>query len=152
MKNMLMKVAIFAALTFLCFVNPCYGQESNAADTIVINFGNESKILIYVNSKSDLDALVDYDINAMLKDLNIEIQEADGDISYLKIEDKSGERYLADTTIVIESENNLASSDDEVEVDSSGAVTNGEEEDDNTIQKSIVIKPKASIVLTSNLD
>lgn len=140
MKNMLMKVAMFAALTFLCFVNPCYGQNSEPADTIVIKFGNESKILIYLNNKSDLDALLDYDINRMLKDLNIEIQEADGDISYLKIEDSSGHQYLADTTIVIEGTSRVAENAEEVDLDAVDQQNKPKDENDSTKQDSFVIK------------
>lgn len=102
MKNSFKLVAFFATLLSFCALNKGYAQENTAADTIIINFGNESKIVIYVNDKQDLNTLADYDINGMLRDLNLEIEESEGEISYLKIEDQSGERYLTDTTIVIE--------------------------------------------------
>ncbi len=132
MKNLLKTVAIFASLISLCLVNEGWAQESAPADTIIINFGNESKIVIYVNDQQDLEALADYDINAMLRDLHMEIEESEGEISYLKIEDKSGERYLADTTIFIEKrddqDNNELASKSDAGAEESGA------------QKSIVIE------------
>lgn len=103
----------FVVLALFCLVAPTHAQESMAQDTVVINFGNESKIIIYLNDKSDLETLVQYDVNAMLQDLNIQIQEGEGDIKYLRIEDPSGERYLVDTTIIIEDPNTLSKYDDD---------------------------------------
>lgn len=103
---------ITAVIILLFLTAPAYAQETSAQDTIVINFGNESKIIIYVNDKKDLETLVQYDINAMLRDLNIEIQEGEGEINYLRIEDKSGQRYLTDTTIVIDSQTHTAQHQD----------------------------------------
>ena len=138
MKNEFKKVAFLVALPFLCLVNGGYAQEDVAADTIVINFGNESKIIIYVNDKDDLQSLVDYDVNAMLDDLNIQIQDAGGEVSYLKIEDKSGERYLADTTIIIEKDKEIYANRENTESEEGNFEE--EDDDDRSIHKSIVIK------------
>src|SRR5690606_8520446 len=73
-----------------------------------------------------------YDINAMLRDLHMEIEESEGEISYLKIEDKSGERYLADTTIIIEKHNNR--NDDKLTSRADSTI------EENGFQKSIVIE------------
>ena len=102
-------------LFMLCHIVPAYAQESTAQDTVVINFGNESKIIIYLNDKNDLETLVQYDINAMLQDLHIEIQEGEEEIRYLKIEDPSGERYLMDTTIIIDGQQHAAQYEDDAD-------------------------------------
>ena len=70
-------------------------------DTVIIRFGNSSRIVILVKDKEDLELLKQYDINGMLKDLKIAIDTA-GDKNNLIIEDRTGETYLKDTTIVIE--------------------------------------------------
>ena len=84
-----------------------YGQDSNNTelkDTVIIEFGNNSKMVIYLRDKEDLDALLDYDINAMLEDLSMTIDSAEKDTNYLVLQDDSGERYLSDTTIVMTDE------------------------------------------------
>ncbi len=132
MKNLLKTAAFFATLISFCLVNEGRAQENAPADTIIINFGNESKIVIYVNDEEDLDALADYDINAMLRDLRMEIEESEDEVSYLKIEDQSGERYLADTTILLEKRD-----DDD---DDKLASQSDPENQENDVQKSIVIE------------
>ncbi|MDN5201106.1 hypothetical protein QQ008_07030 [Fulvivirgaceae bacterium BMA10] len=98
---------LFLASFSLSWANPkSFGNTGNSGniqvrDSIIINFGNNSKILIYVKDKSDLDKIRSYDINAMLRDISISIDSAGKNTSYLKIEDESGEKYLSDTTIVI---------------------------------------------------
>lgn len=126
---------VFVALIFFCSISLTYGQENANvnADTIIINFGNESRIIIYVNDTNDLESLLNYNINAMLQDLNTEIQDAEGEISYLKIEDESGKRYL-NTAIAIEKEQNKDTQHD------IAATPDDSTEKDMTVHKSIVIE------------
>lgn len=74
-------------------------------DTIVLEFGNNSKILILIEDPSDLKSLQSYDINQMLSDLAVSIDSAEEDVDYLTIEDNQGDRYLRDTTIVVRNRN-----------------------------------------------
>lgn len=104
MRTLLKFIAAFAITGLVCLSGMSQSPEEASQDTVIINFGNKSKIIIYADSKEDLEAMLDYDINAMLHDLSITIAEADEDVQYLKIEDESGERYLKDTTIVIKKE------------------------------------------------
>lgn len=90
------------ALAFTCFQTvSAHSLPNQEKDTVIINFGNNSKIVIYVNNQEDFEALKAYDINAMLKDLSISIDSANEEYQVLKIEDNSGTRYLKDTTVVI---------------------------------------------------
>jgi hypothetical protein len=70
-------------------------------DTVVINFGNNSKILILVDNPEELKKISEFDINAMLKDLSISVDTMAEDEQYLKIEDESGGKYLKDTSILV---------------------------------------------------
>lgn len=72
-------------------------------DTVVIEFGNNSRIIFVIESRDDLKKIQQYDINAILKDLSLKIENAEGNNSVLKIEDETGTKYLKDTTIVIKS-------------------------------------------------
>ncbi|MGI9541725.1 MAG: hypothetical protein ACR2MX_00620, partial [Cyclobacteriaceae bacterium] len=97
-----------------------YGQDANNVelkDTVIIEFGNNSKMVIYLKDKEDLESLLDYDINAMLEDLSMTIDSAEADTNYLVLEDDSGERYLSDTTIVVEEEDrNLEPEEEEINI------------------------------------
>ena len=74
--------------------------EKKPQDSIIINFNNNTKILIYVKDKSDLDNLRQYDLNAMLRDISLSIDSSQNN-NYLMLEDEDGDKYLKDTTIVI---------------------------------------------------
>lgn len=71
-------------------------------DTVVINFGNKSKIMILVDDPEELKKISEFDLNKMLKDLSISVDTMDNEERYLRIEDETGERYLDDTEIIIE--------------------------------------------------
>jgi len=72
-------------------------------DTVIIEFGNNSRIIFVIDSRDDLEKIQQYDINAILKDLSLKIENAEENNSVLKIEDETGTKYLMDTTIVIKS-------------------------------------------------
>jgi hypothetical protein len=63
-------------------------------DTIEVFFGDKGKIIIHVDSQEDLEVLQEYDINSMLKDIQISAQESPDSVSTLSIEDETGEKYL----------------------------------------------------------
>ena len=67
-------------------------------DTVTINLGNNSKVVIQFKDKDELKRITQYDINQMLKDLSISVDSTE-DAANLKIEDETGTRYLSDTTI-----------------------------------------------------
>lgn len=71
------------------------------SDTVIIKFGKNSQIVLYIDNKKDLEKISQYDINRMLQDLNMSITEMDDSTKVLTIEDESGSKYLKDTTIVI---------------------------------------------------
>jgi len=76
--------------------------QRTVKDTVIINFGNKSKILILVDDPAELKKISEFDLNQMLKDLSISVDTMDNDEQYLKIEDATGEKYLNDTSIIVE--------------------------------------------------
>jgi hypothetical protein len=71
-------------------------------DTVVIHFGNKSKIIILVDDPEELKRISEFDLNKMLKDLSISVDTMNNDEQYLKIEDETGKKYLNDTSIIVE--------------------------------------------------
>jgi len=86
------------ALIFL-FINAYAtdGIKSHSADTIEVNFGDKGTIIIHVESKEDLEALKEYDINSMLEDIEVPIEEDLDENEKVIMEDDDGTRYLKDS-------------------------------------------------------
>ncbi|MDZ7608343.1 MAG: hypothetical protein U5K79_22790 [Cyclobacteriaceae bacterium] len=68
-----------------------------AADTIEVNFGENGKILINVESQEDLDALKKYDFNSMLQDVNVPTKEELENDKKVIMEDEQATKYLKDS-------------------------------------------------------
>jgi hypothetical protein len=96
---------IYIILTLFCttlvFGNPRLespGLESPgityAGDTVIIKIGDGSEIVIVTKSKEELEKLSEYDLNAIIADLQESVNEAADSTLYLEMEDLSGEKYL----------------------------------------------------------
>lgn len=70
-------------------------------DTLIIELGNNSKMIIYVDNQEDLKSLEEFDINEMIREINKSIDSAD-DTGLVQITDDSGERFLKDTVITVD--------------------------------------------------
>ncbi len=73
------------------------GIKPQSADTIEVNFGDKGTIIIHVESKEDLEALKDYDINSMLEDIDIPVEGDLDENEKVIMEDDEGTRYLKDS-------------------------------------------------------
>lgn len=92
------KLSVLAVLIALGFANTT--AKASEMDTILIELGQNSKIILVVKDQKDLEMIQNYDINRMLRDLKLSIDSSASDVNYLQITDESGTRYLQDTTIV----------------------------------------------------
>jgi len=90
---------------------------ANPEDTVIIELGNNTRLVIIVDNEEELKNLENYDINAMLRDLNLAIDSSGSDIQQLVIEDETGEKYVFDTTIVVNETNRVSYDEDEDNVD-----------------------------------
>ena len=66
-------------------------------DTIEVHFGDKGTILIQVDSKEDLEALKEYDLNMMLQDIEVPTQKEMSDTEKVILEDDQGTQYLKDS-------------------------------------------------------
>ena len=82
-------------------------------DTVILKFGNNSQIVVYVDSKEDLSKLTQYDINKILADLNLQVNNLNDTVQILEIKDETGEKYLKDTTVVYQVEPTTSWEDDD---------------------------------------
>lgn len=98
-----MKNILFTA----CFLITCiaYGMAKDRlvqrTDTLIIELGNNSKLIIYVDSQEDLKSLEEFDINEMIREINLNVDSA-GEDGLVQITDESGDRFLKDTVITVD--------------------------------------------------
>ena len=83
---------IFSLLTLL-LIFPAIASYTDPTevnkDTVIIELNNNSKIMIITDSREDLAALENYDINQMVRDLNDQLSDS---VEYMEIKD--GKAYV----------------------------------------------------------
>ena len=72
------------------------------ADTVIIEFEDETQIIIYAETRAQLKQLKDYNINQIVSDLNNAVGGKELP-DYYHITNNSGNRYLKDSTFIYES-------------------------------------------------
>ncbi len=88
-----MKTIIYIATLILTIPLLAFTEKEHKNDTVIIEL-NGSKIVIITNSKADLAAIQNYDINQMIKDLNAQLQDS---VTYLEIDgSERGVEYVSD--------------------------------------------------------
>lgn len=96
MKNKVYLAAAFALAAQVCSATD-FSQPAADSDTIEVRFGEKGTILIKVDSKEDLDALKEYDINSMLENIEVpSVEELDEEGNVI-LEDAEGTKYLKDS-------------------------------------------------------
>lgn len=92
---------VLATLAF-CMMLLCgtFVQAQERTDSLIINVG-KSKIIFLVKDKQDLETLKNYDLNAILRQLNMKLQSDSTQQTLVKDEDGK-QTYLSDTTIIVD--------------------------------------------------
>lgn len=97
-KSILYGIAML--ISFGSLANSNIINHTQERDTVILKFGNNSQIVVYVDKKEDLKTLTQYDINKILEDLNLELNNINDSVQVLEIKDVSGAKYLKDTVVV----------------------------------------------------
>ena len=74
-----------------------FPNEISSKDTIEVHFGEKGTILIHVESKEDLEALKEYDINSMLEDVDVPTEDDMDEAEKIILQDDEGTKYLKDS-------------------------------------------------------
>lgn len=96
-KNMLVATGLVAASINTVLADP--------TDTLILKFGNNSSIVIQLNDKKDLELIRKYDINDMLRQLQIQV-DSSSNTNFLLKEGDNGVEVLQDTTLYYSEESN----------------------------------------------
>lgn len=98
-KTILTVIAIFTVQFLSAKVFP---RDNNFSDTIEVHFGDKGTIWINVESKEDLEALKEYDINLMLEDISVPTRDELKEGEIIILQDDDGTKYLKDTVFKAE--------------------------------------------------
>lgn len=62
-------------------------------DSIIVTFGDRTRLIIYGENRQELEKIMKYDLNALLKDLKVRLDTTAADTTYLR-EEFDGNKYL----------------------------------------------------------
>lgn len=95
MKKQLYVAIVIALCCAFTVANASGIVRAAEKDSIIVTFGNKTRLIIYGENKSELDKIMKYDLNALLRDLHVKLDSSRSDTTYLK-EEVDGKRYLKD--------------------------------------------------------
>lgn len=94
MKNMTLKIMV----GLLCLSQTVWAYSGKEkGDTVVVEFGKGSKMVIIADNQEELKKLEKLDINEIIANLNINLDSADAEVQEIVLEDQEGE-FVKDTT------------------------------------------------------
>ncbi len=90
-----LKTIIFGALCLLGF----YTSHANPVkkDSLIITFGDKTRLIIYSDDRKELEKLMKYDLNTLLKDLGARLDTMQGETK-IYFDEVDGRKYLKDTS------------------------------------------------------
>ena len=62
-------------------------------DSIIVTFGDKTRLIIYGENRQELEKIMKYDLNALLKDLKVRLDSTQADTTFLR-EEFNGNKYL----------------------------------------------------------
>ena len=98
--NITLNIMRFFLLYILTYPLSLFADPT--ADTVIIEFEDETQIIIYAETRAQLKQLKDYNINQIVSDLNNAVGGKELP-DYYHITNNSGNRYLKDSTFIYES-------------------------------------------------
>lgn len=93
MKKQLYVAIVIALCCALPGVKASEVNQQSEKDSIIVTFGNKTRLIIYGENRSELDKIMKYDLNALLRDLHVKLDSSRADTTYLR-EEVDGKRYL----------------------------------------------------------
>jgi hypothetical protein len=72
-----------------------HSNDFSDKDSIIVTFGDKTRLIIYGENRKELDKIMKYDLNALLKDLKMRLDTTQADTTFLK-EEFDGNNYLKD--------------------------------------------------------
>lgn len=89
-----MKTKLLTMILLMCVASAyAYAIDKPVRkDSIIVTFGNNTRIIIYGENRKELDKILKYDLNALLRDLKVKLDSSASDTTYLH-EELDGKNY-----------------------------------------------------------
>ncbi|MGA0556149.1 outer membrane beta-barrel protein [Larkinella sp. VNQ87] len=75
--------------------------EHSKADSLVILFGNKTRLVIHSEDKEGIRQLSSYDINKIIRDMGLKLDSVRTGETFIVIDQNKVQRYLQDTVLVV---------------------------------------------------
>lgn len=124
MKKFITSIVLFAT-TFVVYAE----KYTVKGDSLIIQFGNNTRMIIQAKDKAGILNLKDYDLNKIVRDMGATL-DSSGKESYIYINEQNGRKYLKDTVLVISRKNG----DIKITINEPSS-SNSTKEDDEVITK-----------------
>ena len=95
-----MKKLVITFIFLIAAVAIVKAETPVLSDSIIVQFGNNTRMVIHAKDKKDLLSLRQYDLNKIVRDMGIALDTTDKE-TYVYINEKNGRKYLQDTVLVI---------------------------------------------------
>lgn len=93
--------SVFTTLLMLFGSLAWAAPESLKADSLVILFGNKTRLVIHSNDKEGIRQLSNYDINKIIRDMGMKLDSAKAGETFIVIDENRVQRYLQDTVLIV---------------------------------------------------
>lgn len=71
------------------------------ADSLIIQFANRTKMVIYAPNREGIKSLSKYDLNKIVRDMGMRLDSVPNGQTSISIDNREGGRYLRDTVLII---------------------------------------------------
>jgi len=85
---------LFAASALTAIANP-------SADSLIIQFANRTKMVIYAPDRASIQSLSKYDLNKIVREMGMKLDSVPNGQTSISIDSQNGGRYLQDTVLII---------------------------------------------------
>lgn len=108
-------------------------RAASTADSLIIQFANRTRVVVYAPDKAGIKSLSAYDLNRIIREMSLSLDSLPAGKTAVTINEQDGQRYLKDTVIVVTKRNGdvrvVIRGSDETRTDTTG---NGQNDSDNT--------------------
>lgn len=87
-------------LLLLAIVVPTIARQTSG-DSLIIQFANRTKMVIYAPDRDGIRNLSKYDLNKIVREMGMKLDSVPNGQTSISIDSKDGSRYLRDTVLVI---------------------------------------------------
>lgn len=90
-------------LTIVLAISALWAQAERytvQGDSLIVQFGNNTRMVIHAKDKKDILSLRQYDLNKIVRDMGAALDSTNNE-TYVYINDQNGRKYLKDTVLVI---------------------------------------------------